>query len=138
MLLRLCWGLTFFHWCIQMIVAMVTKEFAEGMETLGKGRFIYRYRHQSGEYRWFESTGRIFHTALGDVRGVVVSRDITERKKSEEAFEAIVKGTVALGSQNFFENLVRQLAHSLQVSMVFLAERVEETFPLVHGVGLLA
>ena len=113
--------------------ANVKKEFTEGMHTLGRGRSVYRYRHKNGGYRWFESTGRVFQTALGDTRGVIVSRDITERKKAEEAFEAIVKGTVTLGSQNFFQNLVRQLAHAIQVPMVFLAERVEETFPIVHG-----
>jgi PAS domain S-box-containing protein len=113
--------------------AMVMKEFTEGMQVLGSGRSVYRYCHQNGGYRWVESTGRAFQTALGDVRRVIVSRDITERKKTEEAFEAIVKGTVAPGSQNFFENLVRQLAHAIEVSMVFLAERVEETFPIVHG-----
>ncbi len=111
----------------------VVKEFTDGMNKLGKGRSTYRYRHQNGAYRWFESTGRVFQTALGENRGVIVSRDITERKKAEEAFEAILKGTVTPGSQNFFQNLVRQLAHAIQVPMVFLAERVEETFPTVHG-----
>ncbi len=114
---------------------MVVKEFTEGMLVLGTGRSIYRYRHQNGAYRWFESTGRIFHTTRGDIRGVIVTRDITDRKKSEEALEAIVQGTVAPGSPNFFKNLVRQLANALQVPMVFLAERVEESFPIVRGVA---
>ena len=115
--------------------AMVVKEFTEGMLVLGAGRSIYRYRHQNGAYRWLESTGRVFHTTCGDIRGVIVTRDITDRKKSEKALEAIVQGTVAPGSPNFFKNLVHQLAEALQVPMVFLAERVEESFPIVQGVA---
>lgn len=115
--------------------AGVMKEFTEAMQELGTRRSVYRYCHHNGGFRWFESTARVFHTALGDVRGVIVSRDITERKKSEEALEAIVKGTIAPGSQDFFQNLVRQLAQALQVPMVFIAERREETFPIVHGLA---
>jgi PAS domain S-box-containing protein len=83
----------------------------------------------------------LFHTIKaplysenGEVTKLVgVSRDITERKKSEKALEALAKDADTLGNQNFFENLVHQLATALQVPMVFLAERVEETFPNVHG-----
>ncbi len=114
--------------------AMVVKEF-ERMLAVGNARAIYRYRHQNGTYRWFESTGRVFHATFGDIRGVIVTRDITDRKKSEEALEAIVQGTVSPGSPNFFKNLVHQLAVALQVPMVFLAERIEESFPIVHGVA---
>ena len=72
--------------------AGVVEEFTQGMQAAGSGRSIYRYRHQNGEYRWFESTGRMFQTALGDVRGVVVSRDITERKKSEDSLRSHCQG----------------------------------------------
>ncbi len=104
----------------------VVEEFCQGMKTHGSGRSVYRYRHQNGEYRWFESTGRAFQTALGELRAVVISRDITQRKQWEDALESIVKGNVLPGSPNFFEVLVGELAKALQVSMVFLSERIEK------------
>ena len=53
----------------------------------GQGQSVFRYRHQSGEWRWMESTGKAYTTADGEQRGVVVSRDITERKQREEERE---------------------------------------------------
>jgi len=103
----------------------VLAEFQQGMKTQGSGRSIYRYRHHDGEYRWFESTGRVFQTALGELRGVVISRDITQRKQLEDALEAIVKGNLIPGSPNFFETLVGELAKALKVPMAFLSERIE-------------
>lgn len=61
----------------------------------------------------------VFRSALGERRGVVVSRDITQRKQSEDALEAIVRVNVVPGSPNFFETLVRVLAKALDVPMVF-------------------
>ena len=93
-----------------------------------------RLKTKQGEYRWFKGKGQAIFDKQGTfIRGGGTIRDVTERKKSEKALEALAKGAGALGSQNFFENLVQQLAHTLQVSMVFLAERVEKTFPIVHG-----
>jgi PAS domain S-box-containing protein len=62
----------------------VKGEFERGMRTLRPGQAVFRYRHRNGEWRWFESTGKAFWTTTGEIRGVVVSRDITERKKMEE------------------------------------------------------
>ena len=49
----------------------------------GEGRSVFRYRHQNGEWRWMESTGKAYTTDEGESRGVVISRDITDRKLGE-------------------------------------------------------
>jgi PAS domain S-box-containing protein len=44
-----------------------------------------RFRHQDGSWRWMENAGSTFATASGEVRTVAISRDITERKRAEDA-----------------------------------------------------
>jgi|GEM_PF-751513 len=105
----------------------VIVEFQRGMETEGSIRLVYRYKNCQGEYRWFESTGKAFRTALGELRGVVVSRDVTQRKQSDDALEAIVRGNVVPGSPNFFEILVGELAKVLNVPMVLLFECLDRS-----------
>jgi PAS domain S-box-containing protein len=87
-----------------------------------------------GTRRWMETFAVPFSNPITkEVEQLAVTHDITERKKSEMALEGLAQSTVNLGNQDFFENLVYQLASTLQVPMVLLAERVEETFPIVHG-----
>jgi len=45
---------------------------------------VYRFRHKNGQWRWFESTGKSYQRATGETRVVGFSRDITNRKRSEE------------------------------------------------------
>lgn len=59
----------------------------QGSEALPTGHTLFRFRHRNGEWRWFESTSKIFRTAAGEVRVVTVSRDITERKWAEQRIE---------------------------------------------------
>ncbi len=119
-------GTTIFAFVHPQDLERVTAEFHKSFLSQGVGRSVYRYRHVEGDYRWFESTGRVYQTALGERRGVIVSRDITDRKKSEEALEAIVKSTVSPGNPGFFQSLVHELAQPLRVPMVLLAERVQD------------
>jgi PAS domain S-box-containing protein len=44
----------------------------------------HRLRHRDGTYRWLESTSRPFRTASGATHAVVISRDVTERRRAEE------------------------------------------------------
>ena len=81
--------------------------------------------------------GACLSDRIREKRGVIVSRDITDRKKSEEALEAIVKSTVSPGNPHFFQNLVQQLAQPLRVPMVLLAERVNHSGPSSSSVGAM-
>jgi PAS domain S-box-containing protein len=56
---------------------------------LGKlsGQIAFRVQHKNGEWHWLESTGKLYTTAEGHPRGVIVSRDITERKRAEQALQ---------------------------------------------------
>ncbi|HEX3034074.1 MAG TPA: PAS domain S-box protein [Thermodesulfobacteriota bacterium] len=66
-------------------------EFQRAVVTRSSGHAVYRYRHKNGRWLWFESTGRIFQTATGETRGVITSRDITERKRAEENQAQLLK-----------------------------------------------
>ena len=48
------------------------------------GQVTHRLQHKNGEWLWFESAGRQYLTADGDRRGVIVSRDISFRKKLQQ------------------------------------------------------
>jgi diguanylate cyclase (GGDEF)-like protein/PAS domain S-box-containing protein len=61
------------------------RSFARVLES-GNEKEIFRLCHRDGQYIWFEGVGRIMRNEEGSVEGVVVGcRDITERKRAEEA-----------------------------------------------------
>ena len=66
---------------------------------------FYRYRHRSGLWRWLESSARWFTTSSGELRAVVISRDITDRKIAEEQLKR---------SKEDLRKLSEHLEHTLE------------------------
>jgi two-component system cell cycle sensor histidine kinase/response regulator CckA len=58
--------------------------FEKMIGTYSSGRAVFRYKHKNGRWHWFESMGKTFRTATGELRGIVTYRDITERNIAEE------------------------------------------------------
>jgi hypothetical protein len=77
----------------------------------------------NGKPMWWD----VMVNAIRDTEGVpelllAVSRDVTERKRSDEMFQAIAEGTASVTGSDFFYSLVRHLASALQVRYAFVAE----------------
>lgn len=64
--------------------------FREAMANACVGLTELRYRRTDGSVGWFESSGQPFRSADGGQRAVIVSRDITERKRSQRQREDFV------------------------------------------------
>lgn len=107
----------------------VMKEFERAIQMEHSGQAVFRYRHKNGEWRWFESTGKAFRTSTGEVRAVIVSRDITERKKMEEdrlrASKLESVGVLAGGIAHDFNNLLTAIVGYLSLGKMSVDPREE-------------
>jgi PAS domain S-box-containing protein len=100
--------------------ATAMTEFERGIRTEQSRQILFRYRQKSGEWRWFESSGKPFRTTTGEIRAVIVARDITERKKMEEerlrASKLESVGVLAGGIAHDFNNLLTAIVGYLSLA----------------------
>ncbi len=75
-------------------LAVVQEQFA-----LLAGSATPRFRHQDGSWRWLETSGRDFFSAEGETHGVLIARDVTKRKESEEELKKAQRANSALEEQ---------------------------------------
>lgn len=116
--------LDFIHEDDRDYVEVLIQNLADGMNATPP--IEYRFLHQTGQYIHLESvcTNMLDEAS---VRGIVInSRDVEERKNSEETLKNIVRGVSDATGTDFFNSLVENLATYLNVSHVIISELVAE------------
>jgi PAS domain S-box-containing protein len=88
--------------------AAVMAEFAQAVTKFTTGNIAYRLKNKQGEWLWLESSGRPFKTASGETRASITTRDITEKKRSEEELKKAFSEIEALKNQLEQENIYLQ------------------------------
>ncbi len=83
----------------------------------------YRFQHKDGRYRWMRDELRVIRDEAGHPIELVGSwLDITERKRTEQALLAVVKGISTDTGERFFRSLAEQLAAALDADYACVAE----------------
>ncbi|MHA2005850.1 MAG: PAS domain S-box protein [Promethearchaeota archaeon] len=72
----------------------------------GEGGAILRFRHKDGHWVWIEAKGKTFFDRDGELKAIVISRDITEQRISEEKLrDSEVKYRGAYNRAKFYKDL---------------------------------
>jgi PAS domain S-box-containing protein len=97
---------------------------------------VFRFQHKDGTWRWLETYGRDYKTADGEERGVIIARDITDRREGDEArasleaqlrqaqkMEAI--GTLAGGIAHDFNNILAAMLAYTELARMDVEENTQ-------------
>lgn len=82
----------------------------------------HRIVRPDGTMRWVEVRGTLYRLDNGHPRRMAgTMADITHRRMTEGALEAIVRGTATTTGREFLQDLVRELSRALGVRLAFVA-----------------
>jgi formate hydrogenlyase transcriptional activator len=90
----------------------------------GMGQFVgYFETVQNRKPRWFDVVVSPILDAHGKPeRLLAVSRDVTDRKRSEDLFRSLTESTVSSTGADYFRALVEHISRSLHVAYAFVTE----------------
>lgn len=104
----------------------LSESFHDHVKTLQEMDMVCRMHTKEGEWRWFESHIHPFRTSLGTVVGVIVTRDITERKRLEDERMRAVKlesvGLLAGGIAHDFNNILTSVFANVGLAKIVTAK----------------
>ena len=90
----------------------------------------------TGAPKWYLTTKAPLRDTRGSIVGLVgVCRDITNRKRVDEALRALI-GTSAVAGVDFLHSLVKHLAGALQVKYALIGELVDPLHEQLHVISV--
>jgi len=107
----------------------------EERERTGRFRGELTFVRKDGTKFPGEVSSAFYKDKNGIVRACVMIRDITERKKTEQALHELVAGTATVTGEEFFPALVRHLAAALGVRYALVSECVNNSLERVRSLA---
>jgi PAS domain S-box-containing protein len=93
---------------------------------------LARVQHRDGGWRWFESSGNAYPAPRGEMRAVVISRDVTERREAQmqrEKLEAQMQQTQKLESLGVLAGGIAHDFNNLLAPILGNARLLESELP---------
>jgi len=98
----------------------------------------FRLRRRDGSFGWFESSGRSYRISPAEVRSVVVSRDVTDRKRTEVQLarsQSELRATESRLEQAVRERRVAEKSLRDREAQLFHAQKMEALGLLAGGIS---
>jgi len=119
-------GKSFFDFVYPEERQTLTESFHTHIGSLQEIDMTCRLQNKQGEWRWFESHIHPFRTSMGTVKGVIVTRDITEQKRVEEERLRATKlesvGLLAGGIAHDFNNILTSVFANIGLAKMITAK----------------
>jgi PAS domain S-box-containing protein len=129
-------GKNFFDFVYPKERPALVESFQHNISSLQEIDMTYRLQTKQGEWRWCESHVHPFRTSMGTVKGVIVTRDITEHKRVEEERLRATKlesvGLLAGGIAHDFNNILTSVFANIGLAKMLTAKNPSSTASVVE------
>jgi len=107
----------------------------EEREKTGHFKGELNFRRKDGSLFPGEVSSSFYRDRSGDPKASIIIRDVTDRRREENALHDLVAGTAAVTGEEFFPELVKFLASALGVRYALVSECVGNTVDRVRSLA---